>query len=332
MEKRINDAQMDAIVKGQAFGGVAERLLANGCNIPALRTNATTLRHEELIGFDKAIIDIARPTLVGVNDLRAAGLVFNLDGMASTVLAWETISDTEDAQMDMDPEAASRMDRPEFVMNYLPLVITHKQFKINIRELNASRKTGQGLDFTQAEFAALKVAEKIENTLFNGASLYKFASGTIYGYTDFTYRNTVSIGTHWDDSPYSGSTIVGKVLDMIQASVNDNHLGPWGLYVPQGYAAVLGNDYKTYSSDTLGQRIAAIQGIQFVKVAPKLTADNVVLVELSKQTVEMVIGQDIINVPWESPGGFTLYHKVLAIMVPRLKADQDGRCGIVHMS
>jgi len=332
MKKGLSDAQVDAIINGRAFGGVAAHLMANGFNVNSLRNNATTLRHEEWQYYDKAVVDIARPTLVGVNDLRSRGLVFPLDGMANPVLAWETMSDEEDAQMAMKPEVEGRKDQPEFVMKYLPMAITFKDFEIDIRSLNASRKAGTPLDATQAQTASFKVADKIETVLFNGASSYTFGSGTIWGYTDFEHRNTISLGTDWDESAATGAIIVGKVLEMIQASIDDNHPGPWGLYVPSGYAGKMGDDYKTYGTTSIGQRIAEIDGIEFVKVAPKLTADNVVLVELSSRTVEMVIGMDITNVPWESPGGFTLHHKVMAIMVPRLKADQDGRCGIVHAS
>jgi len=332
MKNKKADALMDAIIKGRAHGSVAAMLLGNDFNVNALRNNATTLRHEEWQFYDRAIVDIARPVLVGVNDLRSRGLTFNLDGMANMILAWETLSDTEEAQMAMNPGAEARDDNPEFVMNYLPLAVTYKGFNIDVRSLNASRKLGQGLDVTQAEQASFKVADKIENVLFNGASTYKFAQGTIYGYCDFPKTNTVEIDTHWDDSGATGETIVAKVLEMIQASVDDNHFGPWGLYVPQGYAAVLGDDYKAYSSTTIGQRIADIENVEFAKVAPKLAADNVLLVELSKNTVEIVIGLDVTNIPWEGPGGFTLHHKIVAIMVPRLKADQEGRCGIVLAS
>jgi hypothetical protein len=118
---------------------------------------------------------------------------------------------------------------------------------------------------------------------------------------------------------------------MIQASVDDNHFGPWMLYVPQGYASVLGNDFKTYSSVSIGTKLREIDGIIDVKVAPKLTAHNVVLVEMTPLTVELVIGMDVTNLPWNTETG-DLQHLVTACMVPLLKADVDGKCGIVHMS
>lgn len=332
MGKHNSEAQMEAIFNGKAFGGVAEKLLANGLNLNSLRQNATTLRHEEWQFYDKTIVDIARPALVGVQDLTSRGLTFDVDGMSNMVLMWETISASGEAQMAMNPAVAKRGDRPEFVPNYLPLVLTFDFFQINIRELNASRKGGPPLDSAGSANASSNVAEKLEDVLFNGASSYKFGQGTVYGYCDFPDRNTVTLGTGWDHSAATGAIIVNQVLQMIQASVDDNCNGPWGLYVPQGYAGKMGDDYKTYGTVTIAQRIAEIQGIEFVKVAPKLTADNVVLVQLSKKTVEYVMGMDITNIPWESLGGFELNHMVAAIMLPRLKSDQDGRCGIVHLS
>lgn len=325
-------AQVDAIIGNRAYGGVAARLLANGMDVKKLRANTTTLRHEEWQVYDKAIVDIARPLLVAVNDLRSRNLVLNIDGMAATELTWETISDMEAAQVDMTPQVRSRNDQVQFVMNYLPLPIIHAGFNIDVRKLNASRRGGQGLDVTQAQIASRKVAEKAEEMLLCGLSSYKFGDGTLYGYCDFPSANTGNLSHHWDDSGASGTSIIDDVLNMMQDSMDDYCYGPWGLYVPHKYAHVLNDDHKTYSERTVLERLVAIQGIQFVRPSAKITSTKVALVPLTGDQVELVQGLDITNVPWEGGGGFVLHHEVMAIMVPRLKADQEGRSGIVIYS
>jgi len=286
--------------------------------------------------MDEAVIDVATQRLVGVGDLVSRGLTYNLgNGLGTTVLEYEDVSDMNDAQLNMDAQSKGQKDRVEFDINYLPLPITHKDFDISIRVLEASRKLGRPLDVTQAMVASRKVSELVETTLFTGASTYTFGGGTIYGYMDFPQRNTVSFSVAaWDASAATSAGVLADVIAMKAASVNDRHYGPWVLYIPTAYETVMDGDYSTATSTvtTLRERILQIGGIQDVKVADFLTADNVVLVEMSPETVRMVIGMPMTNVEWDTPGGMISNFKVMTIMVPQLRADQDDRCGIVHLS
>ena len=69
-----------------------------------------------------------------------------------------------------------------------------------------------------------------------------------------------------------------------------------------------------------------------IKVADFLTADNVVLVQLQSDTVRIVNGMGVKVVQWDVDGGMAVNFKVMAIIVPQLRADQSGRCGIIHGS
>ena len=323
--------QVDSIFGGKAMGGIARTLLANNMDVNKLRANDTTLRYDEWKLYDKAIVDIARPALVAVNDLRSRNLVYNVDGMAATVLTWETGSDLEPAQVHMTPRARARNDQVKYSMNYLPLPIVHAGYSIDIRKLNESRRGGQGIDVAQAEIAAKLVADQVEQILLNGYD-FQYGGGTIYGFLTPPAADTGSLVHAWDASAATGETIVADVNAMIQESIDAYCYGPWGIYIPQSYASKMNADYKANSSDTIRQRIEAIEGIEFCKVAPRLTDGRVVLVPLTKDRTELVIGMDIMNVPWESPGGFELHNEVMAIMVPRLKADQNSNSGFVVYS
>ena len=326
------EAGVDGIFKGRGYGSVASRLLANDMNASALRTN-DTLRYDEWKQLDEAVMQISRQRMVGAGDLISAGLSFNLgDGLGTTVLQTENVGDMEAAQMDMAADTEGKYDRVEFAIGYLPLPIIHKEYTLNLRVLRASRKMGESLDTTMASVAARKISEKVETILFCGASSYAFGGGTLYGYTDFPQRNTISLGTHWNDSPSTGSTIISKVLEMKQSSIDARHFGPWMLYVPTAYDTALDDDFKAESDKTTRQRIRDIEGIKDVKVADFLTANNVVLVEMAPETIRLIIGLQPTNVEWETKGGMISHFKVMTIMVPQIRADQDGNCGIVHAS
>jgi len=211
-------------------------------------------------------------------------------------------------------------------------MVIHKDFSFSIREIEASRSGNMPLDTTMAELAARKVAEKVEEILFTGASTYTFGGGTIYGYTDEPNRNTGSLTGNWDESAQDGSDILGDVIAMKQAAISDRAYGPYVLYVPTNYEATLDDDFKASSDVTIRERILRISNIQDVKVADKLTDDNVLLVQMTSDVIRLVNGLPITTVQWDSEGGMKINFKVMVIQVPQTRHDQSGRCGIVHYS
>lgn len=321
----------------QTTGGVADRLLANGMNFASLRTNAT-LRKDEWEVLDTAIITIARERLNGVADLMNAGLTYNLpNGMGTLVVQHETQTEMTAAEITMDGVTQVDRDRVLFNLVSTPVPITHKDFYISARVLEASRRIGQPLDVTQAQEASRQVAETLENTLFNGASSlgplgFGSSSATLFGYTTRTNRNTVSLTTNWDDSAASGETILADVLSMITAAHNDRHFGPYTLYIPTNYWVSLLDDFKANSDKTIIQRLLEIPSIQAIKPADKLSDDNVLLVEMSRTNVDEVVGMQPTTLQWDTHFGLNMHFKVMAIMVPRIKLDADNRSGVVHLS
>jgi uncharacterized linocin/CFP29 family protein len=355
-DKNQGNAAVDGIVGTgngiRAMGSVAQRLLANGMNVNALRpwigkdgraymanngvavpvANAT-LRKDEWKQYDQAILKAAQQRMVGIADLQSRGLTYNIsNGLGTTVLEYEDQSDISAAQVSMDAVTRGQNDRPEFDINYLPLPIIHKDFQINVRALNASRTTGQSLDTTMAELAAFKVVELAEQYLFQGWSTFTYGGGTIYGYEDFTHANSVTLSTNWDASDDMGANILSDVRSMKQASINDRFYGPWVLYVPTDYETVLDNDYVSGYPKTIRERILEISGIQDVKVVDKLSEDTVILVQMTSDVVRLVNGLGITTVEWQTEGGMVFHYKIMMIQVPQLRADQNGRTGIVVLS
>jgi uncharacterized linocin/CFP29 family protein len=352
----MDQAMVDLITRNAAggftgLGPIPQRLMANGMDIGALRpwvnpadgrsyvtingaavpliTNAT-LRKDEWKQYDTAVIKAAQQRLGGVQDLISRGLTYSIgNGLGKTVLEYEDQSDITDAHMSMDAVTRGQNDRPEWDLNYLPLPIIHKDFQINIRALNASRTTGMSLDTTMAELATFKVAEKVETILFQGASSFTYGGGTIRGYVDFDHRTTGS-GTAWTDSAKTGKQIIEDVVAMKAASISDRHYGPWMLYIPTAYETVLDEDYQTGYPKTIRSRILEIDGILGVRVVDKLASTAILLVQMTPDTVRMVIGMPITMLEWVSEGGMVFHYKIMTIQVPQLRADQNDRSGIVH--
>lgn len=328
-----NGIQMDLITPNgggfQGQGDVATRLLSTGFNVNALRTN-NVLRKEEWIQFDEKVVNVARQRLVGVADLLNNGLRFGVgNALGTTVVEWERMSDMDPAELSMSGITEGQEDRVVFDLQQIPLPIIHKDFRINIRALEASRKLGQPLDTTQATLAARLVSEKIESLLFNGGYVAG-ASNQVYGYTSAPNRNTGSVTASWLTA--TGAQIVADVISMIDDANADHMYGPFGLYVPVAVFNHMADDYKAESDKTIKQRVEEIPGISWIKPSSDLTGTNVTMIQMTEDVVDMIDGIQPTVVQWETHGGMQVHFKVMAIMVPRIKDTKASQSGIVHYS
>jgi uncharacterized linocin/CFP29 family protein len=329
-------AQVDVISRGKGGmvgdGAVAGRLLKANFNINALRTNDTLL-YDEWKDIDKVVVKAAQERLVGVKQMMARGLTYNVpDGLGKTVLSWQDQSDISDATVSIDARVTSDRDRPEYGISYMPLPVIHKDFSFNIREIHAARNGSMPLDTTMAEMAARKVAEMAEQMFFQGYSSYNFGGGTIYGIEDYPYVNSGSLSAGWADSDATGQSIIGDVSAMKQALIDAKHYGPYGLWVPTAYETKLDEDYTTNYPVTIRERLAKISNLSFVEVADKMTSTKVSLVQLTADVLRVVVGLEIVTVEWDSEGGMQKNFKVMAIMLPQPRKTQEDDCGIAVYS
>ena len=297
-----------------------------------IQTNAT-LRRDEWKRLDESLLKISESRLGGIQDLVSSNLTYDIgSGLGSTVLEWHDVSDAMEADLTMDGVTRSAGDRPSFGTNYLPLPIIHSDYEINARVLAASRNKGEPLDTTSAERAARKVWEKLEGMLFTDTT-YTFGGGVIYSYLNEPNINLVTLSEDWDASGKTGAEIVADVLAMKQASIDAYHYGPWKLYIPTGYETKLDADYDaTTPGTTIRERILKISGITGIQVVDTLTADTVLLVQMTSDVVRLVRGMGIQNVEWQTEGKMVTKYKVMTIQVPQVRADQAGHSGIVKLS
>jgi len=350
---------MDYILNGQANGSVASVLMNSNFDVNALRPyegsdgrsyvtvnqggknvavpvlNATaTLRKDDWKLLDEAVVKAAKPRLKAVADLRGRGLQYTIpNGMARTVLETETVSDITEAIVSMDGLRESEGDRPLFELTNLPLPIIHKDFNFSARQVMASRNGGSPLDTTAAELASRRVAEMAEQLLLGVASSYTYGGGTIAGYTNFEGRMTKVLTNPATDTDWTPATTVEEVLAMRLQSQNQYHYGPWVLYSSPSWDVYMDDDYSSAKGDlTLRDRLRKIEGIEDVKTLDYLTNYDLILVQMTPDVVREVVGMDVTTVQWESKGGMQLNFKVMAILVPQLREDQNGNTGIVDGS
>jgi uncharacterized linocin/CFP29 family protein len=257
------------------------------------------------------------------------------NSLGKTLFGYERQTDMDDAQISMDPVSRTDYDRGDFDLAQIPLPITHKDWFINLRRLEASRTGGEPLDTVTAGLAGRKVAEKAEQMLFQGAGK-SFGGFPIYGYTTHPNRTTVSYGTNgtWlnTNTAKTGENILADVLTLLLAAQTARHFGPYWLYVSRDSAVKLSADFKTNTQGTIRQRLLEVEGIDQVKTSDKMPAATVLLVQHTSDVVELLQGETLQTVQWDVEGGFHINFKAFQIQVPLIKADIQGRSGIVHMS
>lgn len=358
----MDEVNIDLVGPSGGQGEVAQNLQANGgLNIGAMRpyidkkgrtlvtvyqggdpksknswktlqvNDKGTLRRDEWRQLDESLLGIAEQRLTGTQHLINQGLTYTLgNAMGTTVLEYHNVGDAMVAELSMDAVTRTKGDAQEFESVFLPIPIIHVDYSINQRALVASRNLGNPLDTTNAERAARRVMEKQESLLFSDTD-YKFGGGTIYSFLNFPNRIEKNDLLDWSDAAVTGKDIVDDVLELKQASIDKFHYGPWTLFIPTNFETKLDEDYSdAKGSNTIRERILAINGVDEIVVVDTLPNSNVIMVQKTTDVIRIVQGLALQNIQWQTEGGFVNKFKVISIQVPQIRADQNGNTGLVH--
>lgn len=336
---RLIEAQFDLNIlrpwRGRDGRSYVTRVTRNARGEPVPRsvvTNApATLPKDTWFAMDQAVIRGLQDRLRAFRDIRAAGLEFRLpSGIAHTMLQYQTVGDITPATVSMDPERRGEADQPTMDFVNFPLPVIHKDWDYSARHIAASRLPGgQPIDTLHGELAGRKIAEELERMTVAGN--FSFGGGTVWGYTTLPSRLTKTDMTV--PTGANGPAVLSDILTLRQLLISAKHFGPYRCYVNPQWSVVLDNDFSgTKGDQTLRQRILAIEGIQSVETIDFLPNTNwhIVLVEMSSETVRVVVGMEVITVQWESVGGWRKHFKSLALLVPQLRADTAGTSGVAH--
>jgi uncharacterized linocin/CFP29 family protein len=302
------------------------RFFQSGFNINALRTN-TLLMKDDWTMLDERVVEVSSTILTGIADLEAFGLSFPNGGLGTMISQYSQASALRAATITMDPRVDAERDRRNFPLVSVPVPIIMCPFELNIRELAASRQHGHALDVTHIDDATRSVSEGMESLLFLGGSLVVQAT-SIYGYLTHPSRNTTS-GADWGTS----TNIYPNVLTMLGIMKGDGYAGPYRLYLHSDqFQQTLALNANT--STTILSTIESLPGFGrgSVREAQMVTAGQGVLVNMTRNCVDLSVGQETTTVEWAEKGGIASEYIVMACMVPRVKSTADGKSGICHIS
>lgn len=303
-----------------------------------LATNApVALPRDSWKLIDRTITRAALQPLTFVSQVRGSGLERNIpDAFGTLAVESRTGGDITGATVSMSGNRRGDFDVAEEDVQLIPLPIIHKDFQFEAREIAVSRRAGAPLDTTTGTLAGRKVAEEIEK-MFLGVSSndgFSYAGGTIRGLTTHPDRLTKVLTSPVGNWGGAGpATLITEILAMIEQARVAGFFGPFRIIHSPGWAQYLGGDYSSNNgTGTVRQRVLATEGIQSMTQANYLTGMQFILVQMQPETIRAIVGMDVTTMMWETMGGMEVNFKVMAIIVPEVRADHAGNAGIVHGS
>jgi len=299
-------------------------------SIDALRA-AAPLPDDAQRVFDQTVVNVGLERLTVVADMLSSGMVYNLPNAMSVLqLYHERANKVGHAKRTMTPSARGENQLIDRSGVRTPIYITMDDFAFNIRLLLASQRAGAPLDTAHVAQATRRVNEAIEDAAINGSGLTvngDSAPGLLNAPNANTY--TYSSNESWTLAAHSGEDILADVLEMIELAQGDNMFGPYHLYVPTAYGIKLMEDYKANSDKTIWQRLMEIPGLNKIAVADRLGTDRTILMQMTPDVADIIVGQQPTVVSWQDGPGWERFFAVMAIIVPRVRDTYTGQSGIV---
>lgn len=290
----------------------------------------TTMTRDAWLMFDTQVIEAAKAKLMAWNRLRSVGTLTIPDGMAVTKLEQQRRGDITPAIISMDGLRQGEADIPQYDDISLPLPIIHKDADFSARDVAVSRRGGQPLDTTNIRLAGEMVAKAVEELLLGVRPIYYYAGSAVYGYTNFPQRLTKVI-TSPENGGWTPATAKTEIIAAIKQLIAQFHNGPFDILYGLGWYQYMQQSYSTlYDSETLVSTIRSLDKVGSVEMCDLLTGYQLIITERNPAVQRAVVGMDITTVQWESHGGMKKHYKVMAIMVPQLRADILGQTGILH--
>ena len=291
----------------------------------------TALPYDAYKFFDDVIVDEARRPLQVVADLEGAGLTRTIpNAMSYSVIQHQKMTSYQKAVLSMSPLRQGERARPAIEPVLMPLPLFHFDFSFDIREIMQARRAGWDLDTTQAEEGARSMGEDLEDLVIGTLGTYSYGGGTIYGLTNHPSRITT---TH--TLPTTGGWVpndgYNDLLAHIKLMKDNNFNGPFGVYFSNDWWLHLNKDYSAaYPGFTLMRKVQDLPEVSWVRTIPRLSGHVILIVRLSRGTVQILNGLNLQILRWGTQGGMELNFKGMMMRLPRVMDNADGDAGILH--
>jgi uncharacterized linocin/CFP29 family protein len=297
-----------------------------GWGVGDLRANSL-LRKDEWEELDRAVVQAASERLNFVDRMRSLGLVKTLTSIGVLASQWNVGSQMTRAVVNLSGRSAPDLDRQDYNLKGVPVPVIHKEFQIGMRELEASRRLGEGIDTTNAYQASRVVAEELERTCFGGNSAVVLNGQSIYGVTNEPNVNTGAATGDFGTIANINTTFTA----MINACAADNYHGPFEGWVSTNqYNEMTTAFYTDGSGESAFERMLRMPQLRAIHPGDYLTDGALFIAQMTPDVLDIAIYQLNTVVEWPSGDGMTRNFKVMSIAVPRVKSDYSSQSGICY--
>lgn len=324
-ENKVGSSLMSALARynRQTNGDTREALKLFRANSPLPKNS------QEVI--DDAVIRVGRQRLTIVDDLINAGLTKPLTNwLGVPLLTSHRVGEAGYAQVTMVPKARGERQLPERTPYTVPIPCTWDDFSYDIRTQAAAERTGTPLETDQVEQSTRNVNESIEDQAINGGP--QVDGNRAIGLLESTSTQAFVDNESWTAAGHSGDDIFRDVQNMVGIAVDKRFPGPYNLYVNSTYGLKLGEDFKANGDRSILERLTATPyGSRSlnIRIADMLPADTVLLIQMTSDVVDVIVGQTPTPVSWSDGPGWEEFFVVLACIVPRVKSNSNGDFGVV---
>jgi len=297
--------------------------------------------------IQREVIKELRKPLKLYSVLQKYGLIVPYGNLGTQITSWDRESFMEGAEISMNPHVESNNDKTQYDQDAAPIPVIHKNFDINIRELEASKNAASlrgatyPIDTARMAVASRAVGEVVEQILINGAPKIVFRGQTVFGFLTYPFRNTFTT-TDWTSA--STAQITKDVREMKQILINNNFypgnddvFGKTG--GEAGYVLLYSRNYNEpldafqtgtnlVQYKTNRDMIELIEGIDGTVLVPFLPDNTVILMKPDRSVVDVAMAQPFSTYQWQNDPTLRRY-LVMGAMTPRFKRDFVDQVGYV---
>jgi len=293
--------------------------------------NTQAMLRDNWLTLDNDVMDAAAPELTAVGDLIAAGKTKNINAMAQPVHGYTYATDITAATISMDGLKRSKRDKPEFGYGYVPIPLVYKDLQFGARELAVQTQGSNPfpIDTYTLRLATRKCSQLTESLLI-GNTTFAYQGYNVYGYRTHPSRLT-KVLTLPTAGGWTPQTLYNEMVAMRQQLRNIYQRGPYRVYISPGWEPYLEKDYSAaYSSTSLREKLLKIDGIQSIKTLDYLDDYQIIMVDMTRDTVMLLVGMQPRVLRWSEMAGMAQNWRTMQSITPWFRPDNAGYLGVNH--
>lgn len=236
------------------------------------------------------------------------------------------------AHVSMVPETRGERFRVDQESDTYPLPCFWANFDYSVREEAHAARLGEGLDTTHIENATVNVNSRSEEQAIYGLVDKDGSAMKIDGLAAPGILSSTNV---FDYATWTGLTGV-QIVDIVNGALEKQRVakrrGPQTLFLPGNYSFTVNKQFTAGYEKTI---LSALRELEYanrkldVQIAESLPDNRVALMEMTRNTGQVVIGQQPTPISWLPSPGWRRYHMVVACMITMIVPDADGNYGVV---